>query len=673
MPRLNRFHLVAIAVTLFLFPTFLVAQPTVVELPRAFADFAINPDTGDICGVDHAKDKVLIFPSDFLDGDKQEIGEPIRVGSTPVGVTYKKFGEDAYFVVCCTQDSHVYVINATTHELVSKVAVAQAGVSSITNSTNPEDPFVYYCYGGGHDSMTGAIDLREMVDRGKAFDDSMDCAISADGTLAYRRGPWSPSGFESLQLTSSFEDPKPTFIRLFYDHNSTYQYIPGPFGALTAAGKTIYSSDLKKKVATTDNFPVAFLKSKPFIVCSSGADRDDKGSLNLNVVSSNTFNKVGTNIDVGNTLQAKALPRGGPGHADFKRVATRMRYLIDEANERLYVAQNDRLIAVSINDFDLPDEVVMEIPDLKRQVLVGQEQTIDLSPTDENVTIEVDDLPDGASIEGNVITWTPTADQVGTEKISVRMTYKETEKQQVVLTSIRFPSISLPGIASDLSISPDGSEAVVYTSTSNQREMMRAMEGRQIAIKHTISLVDLGNREVTKTKTTPFAISSAAVDQHFVYIASAETNYCQIFDKADLKKVKTLYTENRVQKIETDGQQLVLNGKVFDLPGLTQSKTGSTTKDVLKQLWTVDFRGKLLNINRQDIALGSSTTEVVTLLRTWKCSERWEDGPTTSRARVLMSFRQESVDGEEVRIAGFQAEFTLAKTSTKSAWISSVR
>jgi hypothetical protein len=210
----------------------------ILQLPSVMADFAINPTTGDIAAVDPTAHRARLFRAS--EGFKSESdADNVRLGDTPIAIAYKRFGDQDFFAAVCTQDSHMYVIDAENFSLVKKIPLASAGVSSVTGSLNPEDPFVYYNYGSGHGSSAGVVDLRKMVDRGAAFGDSMDCAISADGRVAYRRGPWSPSGFASLLMMNDFTDEKPVFAPLHREHRSTRGYIPDPAGAYTICGNQV--------------------------------------------------------------------------------------------------------------------------------------------------------------------------------------------------------------------------------------------------------------------------------------------------------------------------------------------------------------------------------------------------------------------------------------------------
>ena len=244
-----------------------------VLLPSDYADFAMHPTSGDIIALDAENSQAVLFRASDLKMKRSEPAAKLRVGSTPVSVFYKEFEDKQVFAVVCSQDTHMYLIDALKFALLAKVELNQSGVSYVTGSRNATDPFIYYNYGSGHDSAAAAVSLRDMKNKGLAFDDAMDCAISASGEIAYRRGPWSPSGFESLIRTTDLSADKPAFARLFYDHNSTAQYLPDPFDRFTAAGSKIFVRSLEKSVASLDFVPHDFFTDRPVVVGIEGGDR----------------------------------------------------------------------------------------------------------------------------------------------------------------------------------------------------------------------------------------------------------------------------------------------------------------------------------------------------------------------------------------------------------------
>jgi len=76
-------------------------------LPADYADFAMHPKTGDIIALDAEKGQAVRFRSGDLEKESPEPTNTLRVGSTPVSVFYKEFGDKQVYAVVCSQDSHM--------------------------------------------------------------------------------------------------------------------------------------------------------------------------------------------------------------------------------------------------------------------------------------------------------------------------------------------------------------------------------------------------------------------------------------------------------------------------------------------------------------------------------------------------------------------------------------
>ena len=118
----------------------MTADTKTVSLGQAQADFALNPDTGAIASVDADAGTATLFRKAFFGGNTKAVVGPVRVGSTPCSIICKRFGKKVFFAVVCTQISYMYVLDGESFDLVKKIMLSSAGVSSLTCSTNPEDP-----------------------------------------------------------------------------------------------------------------------------------------------------------------------------------------------------------------------------------------------------------------------------------------------------------------------------------------------------------------------------------------------------------------------------------------------------------------------------------------------------------------------------------------------------
>lgn len=558
------------------------AAPNRVELPQAFADFAFNPESGDLAAVDAEAGTATLFRSAYFSGDKTALVGPVRVGATPCSIVLKRYRDKTYFAVVCTQDSHLYLFDAGIFTLVKKIAIASAGVSLVSSSTNPEDPFLYYNFASDYDSFAAAVDVRTMVDRGSVIGDSMDCALSASGTLIYRRGHGSPSGLESLQLNSSFAEEKPVFVRLFYEHDDTGPYVPDPFDQYTAAGHTIYSVDLTKRVASLGFTPQCFFMAKPVLVGVTDVDRryptdwprrkDEAVEMKLHAASYNTLSPIGTPVSLPASFsrELKPLPRGMGGNADFKRVDARFRVFAHDKGEQVVCAFDREVFFVPLAEFGLPDEAFLHVKiQAPESFAVGEEYVLRVEKMDPRIEVSLDFKPDGMELKHDGIHWTPDGDQVGPQKVTINIKHKDLQRVQSMVWNVAFPSTRLPRTAQAFAVDESLSAALCWDGPPMEPMGTADMDVDQSRIV----VADLVGRRVLAQKTMPFVVRAGAMSNEYCFIVAQGNNTVQVLDRATLERVKTLHADSEIVSLEVlSGKRLVVkeeaHATIYALPSL---------------------------------------------------------------------------------------------------------
>jgi len=552
----------SLAVVLLICPAGrLRAEITTVVLPGDCADFAMNPETGDFVALSAETNEAVLFRE--ADAKKTPAAK-LGVGSTPCSVCFKQFGEQTVYAVVCSQDSHMYLIDAKTFQLLKKIELAEAGVSNVTCSLNPEDPFLYYNYGSGHGSKAGVVSLRDMRNHGVAFDDSMDCASSADGSLAYRRGPWSPSGFESLIRTNTLTDEKPTFGRLFYDHSSTRQYIPGPFNRYTAAGKGIYTASLERRVAELDFYPQCFFRTQPVVVGMSPAERfssdpSQAGELVLRAASYNTFASVGDQVKVmlGKPKDAGGLPRDVPAQGDFKRVAKRLRFIADDKRQRVVYASRTHVVYVPLKEFNLPDEPFLLAEfDGSSRFEVSKQQELTLVPKDARVKIVFEDTPEGMEVVGNKLRWKPSAEQIGSVDLAVTLKHEDIQRTLRYTLDVVFPSIELPFSPAGMAVDADAKRVVIWEGPQLDRYGRSTSTG---SLPINVAVIDLATGQMTVQRKLAEHVGQVVVTGTQVILQTAgSTPKCEVLRISDLERSKAIVASAPITSIHAIGKLLML-------------------------------------------------------------------------------------------------------------------
>ncbi len=560
---------------LFSSGSWVAAEVVSLKLPVDASDFAMNPDAGDLVALDAERNRAMLFRRDELDRAKATPAVETNVGPTPVSVCFKKYKDQSYFAVVCTQDAHLFLLDAGTLALKKKIPIAASGVSQVTASTNLEDPYVYYNYGSGHDSKAGVVDLRALADRGPVFDQSMDCAISANGMYAYRRGPWSPSGFEALICTNGQQGEKPLFTSVHREHTSTAAYVPDPHNQYTAAGNGLFSVILDKRVAGFDFTPLAFASQRPLIFGIAGQDpsrleRRNPSTRTLVAASYNSFTKIGESIPLpAPEAKESPLPRGVPSQADFKQVGRRSRLIVDDARSRLLFAERTQVLLIPWKDLQLPDEPLMIARLENTQDLnVGESHRLKVLLADPRVQMEADLLPDGATFKDSVVTWQPTPDQLGETAFEITLKHGDLQKNARLIVQVVTPSIKLPFMAGSVTMDDTDGPLIVSIASANPRNYRPS--GATVPVSTSqLAAIDTSSRKILATAAVSRPLRTVTVAQELVLLTfNDDPSTIDIYDRAQLKRLKSIIASGPINRVRVQDDVVVLTSnqlvEVFD-------------------------------------------------------------------------------------------------------------
>ncbi|HUW56103.1 MAG TPA: hypothetical protein VMZ92_05670 [Planctomycetota bacterium] len=571
--------------------------PRWVGLKTPCVAFAFNPRTGAVLGLDVNANTASLYPRAYLDSKNREIVGPVKTGTTPIAAVFKAWKNRAYFVVANYREARIDVLDAATLNSAAQVAVEGADVTSLTTSRRADDPYVYYAYGRGHDSAVRRVSVEDFHDEAVTFSSPhnsvMDMAVSADGTLMYTRGPWSPSGFQAFRAVPD-EGGKVRWAQIFYDHTSVAAYLPDPFGIYTATGSVIYSADLKRKVSEVDGRVTAFFPDRPVIVTVGGQDVLRAGRSRrappgvsqttapaVTAVSYNDFRVLGSA-----TLPAEkpnnaelAFPEGKEwGHGDFKRIGYRVQCFADAPADRVLVCSGGNVGIVPVSSLGVVDEplLVAEI-DAPSLLRVGQPGEITVKPVDRRARVSIKDPPAGMSLAGDRITWTPSSSQVGHTSVVLQLEHGAARREQTVDVDVVQPCVRLGFFPQGIAISPDGKRAVVW-NVPGQEDPWDRGKGTS---RSKLALVDVQTQKVLIEKELLYGITTAAVDAQCVYVAPADSERVNALDHKGLIRQKHVLTEGRALEVSILSPKLLAvrtekGMSTFALPDLTVKKTGAT-------------------------------------------------------------------------------------------------
>ena len=83
------------------------------DLPTTCTDFAMNPENGDVVALATPEKDILLFRSADLQAGKAVPAAKIHIDALPRSVCYKQFGEKKLFVVACSHESQILLLNAS--------------------------------------------------------------------------------------------------------------------------------------------------------------------------------------------------------------------------------------------------------------------------------------------------------------------------------------------------------------------------------------------------------------------------------------------------------------------------------------------------------------------------------------------------------------------------------
>lgn len=538
------------------------AEVRLLELSTSYSDFALNPKTGEVAAIDSEQGTVTLFRSAFFDGDKTATSAPVQTGISPSCICYKEFGAQAYFCVACAKDSNMYLLNPADLKLISKISLAGVGIIHLGCSTHPEDPFVYYVGGTDYQRIQGcAVNLRTMTDVGQVLNRCSEAVISPNGRLAYLRSMYSsPTGFDCYRMNSPFDAKTPQFAQTFHEHESVPGYLPDPYDQFTAVGSLIYSADLTKRISAVPYTIALFVQKPALIVGFTSEEVTEKRRglppnmkpLELLATSYNSFRATGERIPMPKSFGSELKPSLKPtvNALDPLSVRNKTRYFSDDSHGRIICACLDQFAIVPIIDFKAPDEPLLHATLKSATVLqVGRLAELEVTVRDPRVELTFANLPPQAKVTQNKIAWTPAASQIGQHPFQAVLKHGEFERKIPFSVSVENPKVTLPFVPRGIALSASGKTAVVWSSAIQPP----APPATQLAV------VDVAGMKLVASHTEGLTNLQFELDDKYLYLRESRGAFIQVHDLQTLKRVKTLYTDDVIERIFFHEDLLIAN------------------------------------------------------------------------------------------------------------------
>jgi len=594
------------------------------SLPEFMDDFEVNHNTGDLASISPVTNKAYLFRHDDIvastitapitSGDVTlSPSEEVSVCTTPYSISYKMYQDQhniarSYYGIVCTQVDKLFVLDAITFSLIAETPIGGLGASNIISSRNPRDPFFYYNYESGHDSTLAALDVRSMEDRGNimVFDSSMDAAISADGRVMYSRGPWSPSGLQSIELTTTDvwnqTGSTPSFKILHDEHKSTGAYVPDTVNEKTSSGKVIYSKTLESQLASLDFDVLCWGASSSYMFgfATQGRWYDEITVTGIFAASSEDFQLVGAEAAI---LPDKfsvhkdslpEIPRGVEGSSDFKRIAFRRELIANDLHSELIAAYANQLSIIPYKCFE--GSSVSFVPNATYFFLGIGPQSISIDETGKQNIFASDGislvtLPEGAIFDSmaKMLTWEPTEDQLGSHELLILAASGGRRGCYFNVTlHVSYPSMELPFNPSGISVA-DESSGLLVVWTSRESNYYNGNDGfcpeQSKGCLSVMSLVRVHDRQPIATKYFDFSIERIFATSDRIVVAKTKdqgTNRqtFHVFDAEDQVESLTTFVVNR--ETYSSSSSMTIGTRTFRI------KDTNRLKDITIDLYTFE-------------------------------------------------------------------------------------
>lgn len=654
-------------------PPSLSAAVQSISLPPGLAAVALHPQSGDLAALATSEGQVYLFRAADLAAGNVGSAVKVRVGAWPSAICFKKFGDQEVFAVVCFRDAHMYLLDATSGELVRKIPLFRSGVTDVVASTNPNDPFTYYTYADSQGGGAGVVNLREMKDQGQVFDHYAICAVSASGRIAYRHASTSPRDLKSLEMASGFGEGKPTFAELHSTTVATTSIAPcvaDPFDCFTAAGSSIYSSSLVKREAGLSFIPSCFFAKRPILIGMGGDPFPPGGNvqeIELRAASYNTFAPAGKKIllDLQNPRNGDASAEKLPRNAEERRFVTsserRLAWVFaDDARDRVVVVRKSQLFFVPLADFEVPEEpLLLTSLEGATRMDADEDHTLALKPLDDRVEIHIDALPEGMKATGRQLAWRPTLGQIGRAKIDVTAKHGEIQRSFTFAVDVTFPAVPLPFSPAGVKVHKDGKRAVIWEGPIIGPPGSAGNNPSSSSAEYRVAVVDLdaGTTLAVRNVGEPVHDALFAADYIAIRIGGSAPR-CDLLNVSTLERAKALVAATPVVGIEASDKYLALHtqkgSELYEIGSLRRLKsvesqrfrgpnepaTGIvlTPQGVFMQglLFDADLRPQLLLSPREMPVLEGADPQ-------WRLG-LWPDASAQTQGRRLLSLPRE---GEE--------------------------
>lgn len=462
---------------------------------------AFDQRTGDVALVNE-KQQMAIYRKGFFEGDE-----------TAISRLESKFDDGAKYLVfkpwkdrtllLASDGQKVWIYEAQTGKLFDKpnqianpILVSRPGLYS---SESPRDERFF--------TAASEVLLRPYTEERPITDAStgMTMGVSPSGRMIF--GQFPAFAFPAtLGNSQNYLGHARKVSHLPMDPTDQYWFMRDKF--MKWDGEAAVRSNASRDVRLSGNL-LAYVPDSPWTIFST-----EEGLSLVHRVSHET---------------RKAMPIPSKGlNANWNRAQHQTLGYVDAKNNRFLLVTADTLASIPLNKLNIPAETLLGVqvgmpPVVQPGATV--EATVHAAP---GVEVSLQDAPDGAVLNGNQLSWTPSYDQIGPQNFVFRCKAGADLSDQKVAVVVSQLGVDLPFSVSRSFLSEDGSQAL-------------AVSAHPVDDQHRFAIIDTNSLEF-RINPEPIAgtVRHGCFDRSEIYLLM-DTYELHVFDATTLQQKSRHY------------------------------------------------------------------------------------------------------------------------------------
>ncbi|MCA9074258.1 MAG: hypothetical protein KDA93_04430 [Planctomycetaceae bacterium] len=501
---------------------------SIVAWPNQALEVAFDRKRSQLAAIGPWGDAVGFVPlDDFQNADPLLLVKKYRLAGTPSVVCFKPMKSGDVFVVGQHDPGALVMIDAETHERNGGIILEGATPIHVAGVTDPASSLLYASstsprlWGG---IIRVDLTTSQIVDHWTEHSHRRP-SVARDPRLVYMNEMGvgrTTSLFQVADPGSSPEESTRWEQIAERTSDKAHGYLSDD-GRVITRGYLLYDPQLKEDPIKAEFIPQDFVDGTPWMV----------GLLERDVV-------IGARTD-GSIVQRIPLPQELFGQ---HKVNSRSRkYMVTEMHSGDEVLSNpvfvwcdwdhSRLVVTTalhacVVPFDksaLPEStepVPSHLPTLAeshtRVAIRGEPFEIDVVVEREPATVELMDAPEGVTLQGRKILWTP---DIATDQylIQVRVVEGDVAREVTYRVNLEMPSLKVPFFVRGCDPSTDGRRAVVWGADFlTEEQSAQKASPLQNPTSTRLALMDVPTRSILKELTLPFGARDVELNGTGLYV-----------------------------------------------------------------------------------------------------------------------------------------------------------